>query len=131
MQVGGKETFSTCAVTRQPIGEKGSHSFPVGLSLNLPHDNAGTVAPVSARDTAVKNRLQENNMVGALVLVFFSICGDVLKRFGVFGLLAAVVIGIIAAVTGGSFLWAAGISVVIGLVVTAIVGLSAIFGRWG
>lgn len=69
-------------------------------------------------------------MFGALVLMFFSICGEVLKRFGVIGVIAAVVIGVIAAITGGSFLWAAGITAAIGLVVTVVVALSAIFGRW-
>jgi hypothetical protein len=70
-------------------------------------------------------------MFGAFVFLFFSICGEVLKRYGILGVLAVVVIGVISAVTGGSFLWAAGITAAIGLVVTIIIALSAIFGRWG
>ncbi len=68
--------------------------------------------------------------MGILFMLFFMMAGEVIKRFALPALAVVVVIGIIAAISGGSFLWAAGISAGVAVVVGLIATITAMNSGW-
>ncbi len=68
--------------------------------------------------------------MGYAIALFFMVLGSALKKFWLPGVLVIAAVAAIAHLSGGSALWAAGITAVVALVAAVIASFSAINRGW-